>query len=263
MTIREETSPSSSCLGPGELASLLGTTVKALRVYEKAGLLTPERRDGGWRVYDPEQVERLRLILALKALGLPLREIRSAIDHDGGAVAKALDEHAARLAAFIHTAKSRLRRVQAARHHLAASGSVPASVLIDLGRDLGEQPVMGKDEVRRLIEGAANDPESRKAVNTVLAQPGAGAFAEAEIMAVLDEAMVAAATDDPASPSAAALADRLMKIADAGGIREAVSVHAAAMRAIRDRISSDPILGEALTFLRAAVVRRRSLAQKG
>jgi hypothetical protein len=52
MTIREETFPSSRCLGPGELASLLGTTVKALRVYEKAGLLTPERRDGGWRVYD-------------------------------------------------------------------------------------------------------------------------------------------------------------------------------------------------------------------
>jgi DNA-binding transcriptional MerR regulator len=263
MTIREQTSSSSRWLGPGEVASLLGTTVKALRVYEKAGLLTAERRDGGWRVYGPEQVDRLRLILALKALGLPLKDIRAAIDHDGDAVARALDEHAARLAALIHTAKSRLRRVQAARHHLAASGHVPAAVLIDLGRDLGEQPVMGKDEVRGLIESAADDAASRAAVSAILAQQGAGAFAEAEIMAVLDEAMVAAATDDPASPSAAALADRLMRIAEAGGVREAVSGHAAAMRAIWDRVSADPILGEALTFLRAAVVRQRSLAQKG
>lgn len=263
MTIRDESSSSSRWLGPGELASQLGTTVKALRVYEKAGLLTPERREGGWRVYNPDDVERLRLILALKALGLPLRDIRSTIDHDGDAIAKALEEHAERLAALIRTGRSQLRRVRAAQHHLAASGSIPDAVLIDLGRDLGELPVIGKDEVQGLIEGAAEDQASRTAVTSILAQPGAGAFAEAEIMAVLDEAMVVATTDDPGSPHASALADRLIRIAETGGLREAVSDHAAALRRIWDRISSDPILGEALTFLHAAVARRQSSPQKG
>ncbi len=37
-------------LGPGEMARRLGVTPKALRVYEREGLVTAARTEAGWRV---------------------------------------------------------------------------------------------------------------------------------------------------------------------------------------------------------------------
>jgi DNA-binding transcriptional MerR regulator len=63
----------------GEVAELTGTTPRTIRYYEEIGLL-PEgrsRRPGSHRVYDREDVERLRTVLDLKrTLGLSLDELR-------------------------------------------------------------------------------------------------------------------------------------------------------------------------------------------
>ena len=62
-------------LSPTETARRFGVTVKALRIYERRGLLTPLRSQTGWRTYGPDQVARLHQILALKKLGLSLASI--------------------------------------------------------------------------------------------------------------------------------------------------------------------------------------------
>jgi len=67
-------------LSPAETAKRFGLTVKALRLYERHGLLKPLRTTNGstgaaWRVYGPEQIARLAQILALKRLGLTLAQI--------------------------------------------------------------------------------------------------------------------------------------------------------------------------------------------
>jgi len=62
-------------LSPTETARRFGVTVKALRIYERRGLLAPLRSKAGWRTYGPEQVARLHQILALKKLGLSLASI--------------------------------------------------------------------------------------------------------------------------------------------------------------------------------------------
>src|SRR6201995_2839263 len=69
-----------SHLSPAETAKLFRITIKALRVYEQRGLLTPLRAANGrtgaaWRIYGPDQVARLHQILALKRLGLSLGQI--------------------------------------------------------------------------------------------------------------------------------------------------------------------------------------------
>lgn len=61
--------------GPAEMAKRLGVSPKALRVYEREGLVKPLRTAAGWRAYGPEQAARLHQVLALKALGLPLKRI--------------------------------------------------------------------------------------------------------------------------------------------------------------------------------------------
>lgn len=60
----------------GELAERAGTTTKALRFYEQAGLLpAPDRTPSGYRDYDETALERLRFVKAAQAAGLTLAEI--------------------------------------------------------------------------------------------------------------------------------------------------------------------------------------------
>lgn len=57
----------------GEVAKLAGTTSRAVRFYESAGLLpTPAREPNGYRSYAPTDVGRLRLLVGLRSLDLPL-----------------------------------------------------------------------------------------------------------------------------------------------------------------------------------------------
>lgn len=58
-----------------ECARQTGLTVKALRVYEREGLLKPRRTLKDWRVYGEADLARLGEVTALRALGLKLSEI--------------------------------------------------------------------------------------------------------------------------------------------------------------------------------------------
>jgi len=66
----------------GEAAESLGLTQRTLRYYEEKGLLDPPTRmDGGFRLYSPEDVERLGRIIELKSLlGFSLAEIREMLE---------------------------------------------------------------------------------------------------------------------------------------------------------------------------------------
>lgn len=68
----------------GEFSKLSMLTVKALRFYEKEGLLTPARVDpwSGYRFYEARQLETAATIKALRQLDLSIEEIRA---HLGGA----------------------------------------------------------------------------------------------------------------------------------------------------------------------------------
>lgn len=59
----------------GALARALGTTPESVRFYERRGLLPgPSRRASGYRDYGPAEADRLRLLLGLRQLDLPLDE---------------------------------------------------------------------------------------------------------------------------------------------------------------------------------------------
>ena len=63
-----------------EFAAMAGVTVRALHHYDRIGLLKPRRTDSGYRVYQIADIERLEQIVALKFLGLPLKQIKTLLD---------------------------------------------------------------------------------------------------------------------------------------------------------------------------------------
>lgn len=65
----------------GEIAAFFNVSVKAIRVYEKKGIILPAKTDPvtGYRYYTADQVQTLNALLELKALGFSLSEIKDVL----------------------------------------------------------------------------------------------------------------------------------------------------------------------------------------
>lgn len=84
----------------GQLSRLSGLTVKALRYYDRVGLLRPATVDGetGFRYYEQRQVAPARLVMRLRSVDVPLDDVRRCLD-DPGCLTEMLLSHRRRLEA--------------------------------------------------------------------------------------------------------------------------------------------------------------------
>jgi MerR family transcriptional regulator, redox-sensitive transcriptional activator SoxR len=67
-------------LAIGEVVERSGVAASAIRFYEAQGLLASQRTNGNQRRYDRAVLRRIALIQAGKAAGIPLEQIRAALD---------------------------------------------------------------------------------------------------------------------------------------------------------------------------------------
>jgi DNA-binding transcriptional MerR regulator len=100
----------------GALALATGITIDTLRYYERVGLLPkPERTNGGFRMYPPETVLRLRFIRQAQAMGLSLRDIRELVqpqDDRCSTMRSAIATHLAAVDALLRELASFRRTLQ-------------------------------------------------------------------------------------------------------------------------------------------------------
>lgn len=75
-----EHDPGRGVYGISVAAELVGMGSQTLRLYERRGLLEPARSDGGTRRYSSEDLERLRRIAELVAVGLNLTGVAMVLD---------------------------------------------------------------------------------------------------------------------------------------------------------------------------------------
>ena len=66
----------------GEIAAFYNVTVKAMRIYDRLGIIKPVKIDRftGYRYYSPDQVRQLDALLEMKRFGFSLSEIKKMID---------------------------------------------------------------------------------------------------------------------------------------------------------------------------------------
>jgi len=77
--VEEDTAPQDGFLFIGELAKLTGTDPKTIRFYERAELISPPRH-GRFRTYLASDVRRLKNVLTLRRLGVPIAQIRDILE---------------------------------------------------------------------------------------------------------------------------------------------------------------------------------------
>jgi len=144
------------------VAKRFGVSVKALRVYEREGLLKPARTVAGWRIYRQPELERLSAILALKQLGLPLKRIGELL-RGSGDLAAALALQEAALEDARSEAENALALVRQARAKLAGKERLSPDELAKLVRSTAMSEFKWNDKMEALAQKHYT-PEQLKAL---------------------------------------------------------------------------------------------------
>jgi DNA-binding transcriptional MerR regulator len=265
--------PTTQVLQPAEAARRLGVSVKALRLYEARGLITPGRSGSGGRAYGEAEMARAREIVALRGLGFSLAQIERALGGSAEGLDAALAEHQKQLERQVGSLSTASRKVADLRGRLAAGRAPSVADLAELSRQPAT-PAVAFDlpwpwggerfelaELRPLIwiVGSMGSGKTRLALSLVDALPGAAFIgldrleadpAKSADVALTRRAEEAAAwlLEDGATASPALTA--LLMALEAGG-EGAILV---------DMIEQD--LDEATQVAAAAYLRRRGAAAR-
>lgn len=94
----------------GEVAQLMGVSVRTLHHFEDKGLIAPERTSTGYRLYSANDIDRLHQILVYRSLDFSLAQIAKMIDD--GATAEHLERQKTLLTAKIRNLQSVLHAVE-------------------------------------------------------------------------------------------------------------------------------------------------------
>lgn len=110
--------------------------MRALRVYERRGLLKPGRSATGWRLYGPSELQRLNIIVTLKALGMTLAQIRSLLKTSPPPLASVLEMQLRACRAKRDEADRAIEFVQAALATIESGRPLALEELCNLTRSM-------------------------------------------------------------------------------------------------------------------------------
>ncbi|MGA9396738.1 MAG: MerR family transcriptional regulator [Anaerolineaceae bacterium] len=182
-----------------KLSELAGITPRALRYYDRLGLLKPTRVGAnGYRYYGEEVLLKLQQILFYRELGLPLERIREIVTRHDFDVEAALENHKTELVRRHARLERLITTVDDTLLHLKGIKEMSEKQLFSAFSE-EEQAEMEKEAMQLY------DPETVKASNRKWK-----AYTPEEKQRILEEGnavyleMVAAIPQGPASPAAQA-----------------------------------------------------------
>jgi DNA-binding transcriptional MerR regulator len=186
-----------------QFSALTGVSVRALHHYDRLGLLKARRGTSGYRTYGVEDVAVLEQIVALKFIGISLRDIKRLLRTERRELSSAL----AAQRVILEEKRRRLDlAIDAVREAQEAGGQQ-----LDAGRitriieviKMQDQRNEWKQQYDALLQGKI---ERLKAISPEAREQLRGQFAELckEIQGVLEE--------DPAGPRAQQLAGRWLQL---------------------------------------------------
>jgi DNA-binding transcriptional MerR regulator len=198
------------------IAAQFGTSLKALRLYERQGMLVPPRTRAGWRVYGQAEIERLHAILSLKQLGLPLARIAELLRDGEADLDTLLGVQEKMLLESRLAAEHALTLVRIARARLKDRERPTADDLAALVRRISATVLRWTPE----LDGLAKRHYTPEQLARLRGREATSALSEAweQIQAALD----GLDDDDPESEAALAIGRRMVALfhQSAGGDKE-------------------------------------------
>lgn len=190
-----------------QLAKTAGISSRTLRYYDEIGLLKPARLTAsGYRIYGPEEVDRLQQILFYRELGVGLEQIREIINDTSFDSLTALREHRVRLQEKKQQLELLIANVEKtiAQHEGRITMTDQEKFEGFKQKLIDDNEAKYGNEVREKYGDAAVEESNRKFKEMTQEQ-----YAQFEKLGqmVLDTLKEAMATDDPASDLAQKTAD--------------------------------------------------------
>jgi DNA-binding transcriptional MerR regulator len=119
----------------GEMAKFCNVSVRTVQFYDTKGVLCPsELTEGGRRIYNDEDLIKLRLICVLKAIGLSLDSIKSVMESELSEkiLAILLDEQIKLLSGEIDERQKQLEMITIIKESITGKTVVPANTILDV-----------------------------------------------------------------------------------------------------------------------------------
>jgi DNA-binding transcriptional MerR regulator len=213
-------------MGAAECARRTGLTVRTLQIYERHGLIEPMRGAKGWRRYGPPELQRLNLIVTLKAFGLTLEQIRNQLATNPPPLARVLELQLETCSARRDAANKAVGLIKTALATIKSGKELSLENLCNLTRSMEmENQFTRLRTYRELINEAITPDEERAVVTWMASQPPEEIKARSEAApaarAVLNSVREMRQNNvDPAAPEAQALAVRENEIALQYGLRK-------------------------------------------
>jgi len=140
----------------GELAKLTQVSVRTIQYYDKKNLLKPSHLyENGKRIYTEADLNKLKLILLLKNLGLSLKSIDEILDSQNSMkVMNLLLEQQLR---FLHdqlkTSKDQIKMIEEIRHNLPETDQIKIKDIRDIESVMNNKKSLRKVHMTMLIIG--------------------------------------------------------------------------------------------------------------
>jgi MerR family transcriptional regulator, thiopeptide resistance regulator len=210
-------------MGAAECARRTGLTVRALRVYQRHGLIEPKRTGKGWRCYGPRELQQLNVIVTLKAFGMTLTQIRALLETKRPPLARVLQMQLRVCSARRDAVERALALVRAALATIGSGKTLSLEALCNLtgSMEMGTEMDTGHlfATVRGLINEKLTPEEERAHMNWLSSRPSEELTAAQEYRPAMRAALrslqdLQEKKVDPSAPEAQAL---IVQLKDVGG----------------------------------------------
>jgi MerR family transcriptional regulator, thiopeptide resistance regulator len=149
-----------------ECARRTGLTVRALRVYERHGLIEPARSGKGWRLYGAKELQRLNVIVTLKTFGMTLAQIRTLLKTKAPPMVRILQMQLRACRARRDEADKALQLVQAALASIESGSPLTLEELCNLTRSM---EMSSQHAIARKLINETITPDEERAYTTWMA----------------------------------------------------------------------------------------------
>ena len=142
----------------GELARLCGITVRTVQFYDARGLLHPsDLSEGGRRLYSEGDLRKMRMITALKTLGLTLDAIGGVLasEHPEKVLLLLLEEQEKRIADEQGALERQRRAVETVRETIRSVQMISIESIADMDRMMEEKKKLNRLHLKMTVLAVA------------------------------------------------------------------------------------------------------------
>lgn len=144
----------------GEMAKLCNVTVRTVQYYDTRGILIPaELSEGGRRLYNDDDLKKLRLICYLKNIGLSLDSIADILTAENGknVISTILQEQRAQLKNDIEQQKESLKEIDGFLNELESCRSFSVESIKDIVNFMENRQSLKNLHIKMILVGLVVD----------------------------------------------------------------------------------------------------------